>query len=100
MAVATAAFMVNRSFLWRLLSLPSRAGGHVVAMAASGLPVLAFLLKFMEWWQSDEGTASRQAARSTLQLPIPPPPTTAVCHACDACAAYVLCVLHWYSCAH
>ncbi|XP_065174674.1 peroxisome assembly protein 12-like [Sycon ciliatum] len=67
----------NRSFLWRILSLPSRAGGHVVAMAASGLPVLAFLLKFMEWWQSDEGTASRQAARSTLQLPIPPPPTTA-----------------------
>lgn len=69
---------VSRSLLWRLLTLFVHSASRAVGLAASGLPVLAFLLKFLEWWQSDEGTASRQAARSTTQLPIPPPPVNSV----------------------
>ena len=67
-----------RSLLWRAAMLPLLGAGQVVGLAASGLPVLAFLLKFVEWWRSDEGNATRQAARSTVRLPIPPPPTTGV----------------------
>ena len=55
----------------RVAAITGSVSSILGTVLTSGLPVVIFFLKFMDWWYSSDHDG---ATRSVTQLPIPPPP--------------------------